>query len=328
MYKAVRSIVVGVVVAVSLSACSKIDVDALPRDLALYLGLGHPDLQRRSLLLDSRWRGRGDRGNGPDLVFTFDNCAIGYELPLAGNGASAWKHVLWRQLRCASTWRRAPLSVDGDTLHQVETGAFDIFGTSCVYQYRRLPHARVALCSLSSPAGSWASREGGTEIPPIPPESPLSHSSGSRRISLVQSPASRGPPEDPSWLTNTPPTPPTTIVSGLRRRPRRPLRRPGVRQPRRRPGGVRARRQRADRPARWPGLGVAALRGTGHGRGAGALLPASTCRAGASRAWIPPTPCSPSPASAWRPRDCSRARTCTWASCAPCLPALPSTARR
>ena len=112
----------------------------------------------------------------------------------------------------------------------------------------------------------------GPKLPPIRPESPPSHSSGSRRIFRSHRPPPAGLPRTRHG-SRTPRPLRSPHRAGLWRRPRRPLRRPGVRHPRGRPGDVRARRQRADRPARRPGRGVAALRGTGHGRGVGALHP-------------------------------------------------------
>lgn len=132
MYKAVRSIVVGVVVAVSLSACSKIDATPFLGTWRYTSGSVTQTCNGDRSSSTPDGEAVVTEGTDSDLVFTFNNCAIGYELPLAGNGASASKQS------CGGSSVRvnvetSSLSVDGDTLHQVETGTFDIFGTTCVY---------------------------------------------------------------------------------------------------------------------------------------------------------------------------------------------------
>jgi hypothetical protein len=132
MSKAARSLVVGVVLAASLSACEKIDAEPFLGTWRYTSGSVTQTCNGDRSSSTPEGEAVVTVGTDSDLVFTYNNCAIGYELPLSGNGASASNQS------CGGSSVRvnvetSSLGLNGDTLHQTETGTFEIFGTTCVY---------------------------------------------------------------------------------------------------------------------------------------------------------------------------------------------------
>jgi hypothetical protein len=132
MRKAARSIVVGAVLAMGLSACEKIDSGPFLGTWRYTSGTVTQTCNGDRSSTTLTGEGVVTLGTDTDLVYTFNNCAIGYDLPLSGNTARATAQSCGGDAVRINV-ESSTLTVGDDTLGQQETGTFNVFGTSCVY---------------------------------------------------------------------------------------------------------------------------------------------------------------------------------------------------
>ncbi len=132
MHKLASRLLLGALCVSSLTACNKIDSTPFVGTWRYSSGgvvqtcdgvRSNDSIEGEAVISD---------GTQTDLVLTYNNCAICYDLPLAGNTASA------KAQSCGGGLLRvdvtdSSLSLDNGKLRQVEHGSFTAFGKTCVY---------------------------------------------------------------------------------------------------------------------------------------------------------------------------------------------------